>query len=144
MDQRLSVFCLGTGDMARARRFYEGLLGWTPQQTEGITAYYLGGMMLAIAEHGELAGDAELGAQAPAPGYRGFTLAHNVASEQEVDALLGQIGKEGGAYGAALLKPATRAPWGGYSGYFTDPDGNAWEVCFNPFWPLDAEGRINI
>jgi uncharacterized protein len=73
-------------------------------------------------------------------GFGGITLAHNVPSAEAVDRVLA----EAVAAGATLLKPAERAEWGGYSGYFADPDGYPWEVAWNPYFPLGADGRVQL
>lgn len=144
MEQRYSILTLGTSDMARARKFYEGLLGWRPFMTEGMTAYDAGGFVFGLFGHKDLADDANLPATVPSDGYRGFAVAYNARSEAEVDALLALIDDSGKAYGAKVLKPAHKAFWGGYSGYFADPDGHAWEVAFNPYWPISDKGQLDL
>ena len=144
MDQRYSILTLGTADMARARGFYEGLLGWKPFMTEGITFYDAGGFILGLFGHKELAEDANLSMGPIGEGYRGFAVAYNARHEEEVDALLALIETQGKSHGAKVVKPAHKAFWGGYSGYFTDPDGNAWEVAYNPFWPIDDTGHLQL
>ena len=144
MEQRYSILTLGTADMDRARGFYEGLLGWTPFMTEAMTAYDAGGFVFGLFGHKDLAEDANLDPVAPNKGYRGFAVAYNARSEKEVDDLLALIEAEGKAHGAKILKGAHKAFWGGYSGYFSDPDGNAWEVAFNPYWPISKEGLLEL
>lgn len=73
-------------------------------------------------------------------GNGGIALVQNFSSEAEVDAMLARAE----AAGARILKPAAKTFWGGYDGYFADEDGHVWEVAFNPFWPLDDDGRINL
>ena len=85
-----------------------------------------------------LAEDATVSAEGS--GFRGVSLAHNVRSDAEVDATLA----EAVAAGATLVKPGQKVFWGGYSGYFADPDGHPWEVAWNPFFPLDDQGRIEL
>ncbi len=144
MEQRYSMLTLGTANMERARAFYEDLLGWKPFITEKMTAYDAGGFVLGLFAHKDLAEDANLTPAVPCDGYRGFSVAYNARSEQEVDALLALVGDKGHAYGAKMLKPAHKVFWGGYSGYFADPDGNAWEVAFNPYWPITQAGKLEL
>jgi uncharacterized glyoxalase superfamily protein PhnB len=73
-------------------------------------------------------------------GFRGVTLAYNTRSRDEVDSVLA----EAVAAGARLVKPAEDVFWGGYSGYFADPDGHLWEVAWNPFWTIDVQGRVSL
>lgn len=138
MEQRLSVITLGVGDLERARAFYEGTLGWTPTgEAESLAFYNVGGFILALYPHEELASDMGPRGPAPAGPYRGFTLALNLGSRAEVDLLFAELK----ARGVQVIKPPEDAFWGGYSGYFTDVEGNAWEVAHNPFWTLDQRGR---
>jgi uncharacterized glyoxalase superfamily protein PhnB len=95
-----------------------------------------GGVVLALYRRKLLADDANMTSEGS--GFGGFTLARNVASKAEVDAAL-EVAKQAGA---TIVKPAHEAFWGGYSGYFADPDGHAWEVAYNPHWKLDAGGRV--
>ena len=82
----------------------------------------------------------DVGVSAEGSGFSGFTLAHNVGDEAEVDRVLAEAVEAGGT----LVKPAQKVFWGGYSGYFADPDGHLWEVAHNPFFPLDADGRVQL
>ena len=138
MDQRLSLITLGVADLVRARAFYEGGLGWRLADVpgEGIAFYQLGGIALALYPWDALAEDAQ---QTPTRGgFAGVTLAYNGRSKAEVDQVLARAV----AAGAKLVKPAQQVFWGGYSGYFADPDGHLWEVAFNPFFPLAADGAL--
>ena len=140
MEQRLSVVTLGVADLERSRAFYERL-GWrrAARASEGVAFFRTeGGAVLALYPRHALAEDA--GVPAEGSGFGGITLAHNVRSREEVDAVLA----EAAAAGAGLLKPAQDAFWGGYSGYFADPDGHPWEVAWNPFFPLDEAGRLQL
>ncbi len=137
MEQRISLITLGVADLETSRSFYERL-GWTRSvaQAHGVAFFHAGGMALVLYPRQALAGD--LGLTPEASGFRGITLAHNVRSRDEVDRVLAECVEAG----ATLLKPAADAVWGGYVGYFADPDGFAWEVAWNPSFPLDSEGRI--
>src|SRR5262245_43231891 len=134
MDQRLSIVTLGVADLARARRFYCEGLGWKASSAsqDAIVFIDAGGVVLALFNRDALAEDAQLDAS-PAASFSGITLAHNVRTKQAVDAALAAAVKAG----AKLLKPGQDVFWGGYSGYFADPDGHAWEVAWNPFFPMD-------
>ncbi|MBP2296644.1 VOC family protein [Azospirillum rugosum] len=142
MEQRISLITLGVADLARSRRFYEAGLGWTPSPAsqEAITFYQLGGMALALYGREALAEDAHLAEAGPTSGFGGITLAHNLRSREEVDALMARAAHAG----ARILKPAQEVFWGGYSGYFADPDGHPWEVCWNPHFPLAADGSLRL
>lgn len=137
MEPCLSLVTLGVDSVARARAFYEAL-GFTAARDsqESVTFFMAGGVVLALYGRAALAADAQVVA-APS-GFSGVTLAHNARSEAEVDAVLA----EAVAAGGTLRKPGQRVFWGGYSGYFADPDGHLWEVAYNPHFPLDADGRI--
>ena len=131
MEPRISLVTLGVTDLARSRQFYaEGLgLPLSAQSNDGVAFFELHGAWLSLYPRTALAED--VGAPAQSSGFRGFTLAHNVRTKAEVDAVLA----EAVAAGATLVKPAQEAFWGGYSGYFADPDGFLWEVAYNPhFW----------
>jgi uncharacterized protein len=95
-------------------------------------------MLLAMYPREELAKDANVADNGQ--GFKGFSLAYNTRSREEVDAVLA----EAEAAGAQILKPAQDAFWGGYSGYFADPDGFAWEVAWNPFWEISEDGKIQV
>jgi catechol 2,3-dioxygenase-like lactoylglutathione lyase family enzyme len=137
MDPRLSILTLGVADLDRARRFYRDGLG-LPVHTDmdAIVFFDLnddeGGVLLAIHPREALAEDATV---PPAgDGFSGITLAHNVAAKADVDDVL----QEAVDAGATLVKPAADTAWGGYSGYFADPDGHLWEVAWNPHLPLPS------
>jgi catechol 2,3-dioxygenase-like lactoylglutathione lyase family enzyme len=138
MEQRVSLVTLGVADLDRARRFYEAL-GWK-RGNEGadVVFFQLSGAVLALWGRKALAEDAHLSPKGS--GFGGITLAHNARSKAEVDALLA----DAKAAGATILKPAEDAFWGGYSGYFADPDGHPWEVAWNPLWSMDGEGRVSL
>jgi len=130
MEPRLSLVTLGVEDLARAARFYEEVLGLPRLPSPPTVAFFeLGRTWLSLFPRTALAADAQVPAEGS--GFRAFTLAHNVASEAEVDALLAHVA----AHGGRIVKPAQRADWGGYSGYFADPDDFLWEVAWNPHFP---------
>ena len=136
MDQRLSFLTLGVADFARARAFYEGGLGWKPKKTYENTVFYqANGFVFALYPRHLLAEDA--GVADGAGGFGGITLAINAKDEAGVDAIMA----EAKAAGANILKPAQKAFWGGYHGYFADLDGYAWEVAWNSSITIDNEGR---
>jgi catechol 2,3-dioxygenase-like lactoylglutathione lyase family enzyme len=140
MDQRVSLVTLGVTDLGRARRFYEAL-GWKRGNAdEGVVFFQLPGSVLALWSRASLAEDAGLADTGGAGGFGGIALAYNARSKADVDAVLA----EAAAAGAKILKPAADTFWGGYSGYFADPDGHPWEVAWNPGWSIDAEGRVSL
>ncbi len=139
MEPRVSIVTLGVGDIARARAFYDGL-GFRASSASNadVVFYDAGGVVLALFGRAALAADANVADSAP--GFSGVVLAHNVAGEREVDEVLA----EAVAAGAKLVKSGQKAFWGGYTGYFSDPDGHLWEVAYNPYFPLSAEGRVEL
>lgn len=127
MKPRISMVTLGVADLARSVGFYEKGLGLPRMEFEGDVAFFpLNGTWLALYGREALADDAQVPAEGS--GFSGVTLAHNVASREEVD----QVLQQAVAAGARLLKPGQDVFWGGYSGYFADPDGHLWEVAWNP------------
>ena len=137
LDPRISLITLGVEDVARATAFYERL-GWrkSPASQESITFIQLKGTVLGLFSRQALAEDA--GIANTAGGFSGVTLAHNVPSERGVDAVF----KFALSCGATEVKKPEKVFWGGYSGYFADPDGHLWEVAYNPFFPLDKDGHV--
>jgi hypothetical protein len=133
MEAHISIITLGVADLNRSIDFYRTGLGLptTHKEGEGIAFFQLRGTWLALYPHAALAEDAGLPPVRAA--FGGITLANNVASKQEVDRVIAQAL----AAGATLLRPAADMVWGGYSGYFADPDGHPWEVAWNPGLPLD-------
>jgi catechol 2,3-dioxygenase-like lactoylglutathione lyase family enzyme len=137
---RLSIVTLGVADLARSIAFYE-TLGWerAASSMDEISWFHTGYTNIGLFPREELAADAGVPDEPP-QGYAGFTLAINVETEDEVGAGL-QAAVDAGR---TLVKPATRADWGGLSGYFADPDGFLWEIAWNPSFPIDADGRVHI
>ena len=138
MKPRITIITLGVDDLERSLKFYRDGLGLP---TEGIVGEEFehgavvffdlqGGLKLALWPRKDLALDANIPASAPAPTE--LSLGHNVASKQEVDAVMEQAKRAG----AQILKPAGDTFWGGYAGYFQDPDGHLWEVAWNPQWEI--------
>jgi uncharacterized protein len=139
MEQRLSVVTLGVADLERARRFYEEGLGWRRGNRHAEVVFFqLPGMVLALFGRAELAADAQVPAEGS--GFGAITLAYCTRSREDVDAVLA----EAEAAGATILKPAQDVFWGGYSGYFADPDGHPWEVAWNPEWTLADDGTVRL
>jgi uncharacterized protein len=137
MEQRISVVTLGVADLDRSRRFYVEGLGWRPGfDQDGIVFFQAGRALLALFPRDALAADA----QVPAAGFGGIMLAQCVSSRAAVDALQAEVK---GA-GAKILKPAHETTWGGYSGYFADPDGHPWEMVWNPAWTLLPDGGVRL
>ena len=139
MEQRISIVTLGVEDLERSRAFYEAL-GWSRSVTnaEGVVFFQLGGIALALYPRSDLARDA--GIMDEGSGFAGFAISYNAASRDEVDEVLAEAEEAG----ADILKPAQEAFWGGYSGYFSDPDNYVWEVAWNPSFPLSEDGSIQL
>ncbi|HYM46660.1 MAG TPA: VOC family protein [Solirubrobacteraceae bacterium] len=138
MQQRVSLITLGTGDLARARAFYERL-GWQTraEPDADVVFFQAGGSIVALWDRGKLAQDSGI---QDGGGWGGVTLAHCVDSPQTVDSVLA----DAGAAGASIARPAAETFWGGYSGVFIDPDGHPWEVAHNPHWTLHEDGAVSL
>jgi uncharacterized protein len=137
VEPRLSLVTLGVVDLARARAFYEAL-GWRSASDEpDVVFFQSGGVILALWGRTELAEDSGV---RDSGGWGGVTLAHNVRSPAEVDAVL----SEAHAAGAAIARTGAPTFWGGYSGVFIDPDGHPWEVAHNPGWTLADDGSVHL
>lgn len=133
MEPRISIVTLGIEDLPRSIRFYrDGLRLPMINDGEGIAFFQLLGLRLALYPCRALAEDATVADDA-SRSFSGITLAHNLRTPAEVDALMSHVATIGGA----IIKPAQKVFWGGYSGYFADPDGHLWEVAWNPDFPID-------
>lgn len=138
-EPRVSLITLGVADVAASRRFYEALGFVAASSSQPAIAFFqIGGSALALFSRASLAEDACV--DNVEPGFSGITLAYNCRSEADVDAAFAHAL----ACGATMKKRPEKVFWGGYSGYFADPDGHLWEVAYNPFAPLDEEGRIKL
>lgn len=138
MEQRLSLVTLGVSDLARARAFYEAL-GWTTGAgpDDDVVFFQAGCMIVALWGRAELAVDSVV---EDSGGWGGVTLAHNVRSPGEVDAVL----ERAAAAGATIGRQGAETFWGGYSGVFVDLDGHPWEVAHNPHWVLADDGSVSL
>lgn len=137
--QRVSLITLGVSDLAAARAFY-ARLGWREHRASqpGVAFYQMPGSVLALFGRDDLAADQ--GRRGAPLGTGAATLAQNFATEADVDAAFAAALSAGGT----ALKAPERVFWGGYSGYWADPDGHVWEVAMNPFWPLSDDGSLTL
>jgi hypothetical protein len=136
---RLSIVTIGVSDLAASIAFYEAL-GWTRSSAsnDGIAWFSLTGSAIGLFPLDELAADANV--PVGGGGFGGITLAINLESEALVDAAI----ETAAAAGGTVTKPPVHTDWGGYSGYFADPDGYPWELAFNPFFPLGEDGALQL
>jgi uncharacterized protein len=136
--QRITLITLGVDDLNRSRAFYEAL-GWiVTQAQEGVIFFQINGAVLGLFGRSDLAADQ--GRPDATLGTGAMTLAQNFSTEAEVDVAFDLALKSG----AKSLKAPEKVFWGGYSGYFADPDGHVWEVAMNPFWPLGKDGSLTL
>jgi predicted lactoylglutathione lyase len=140
MSAHISLITLGVADVARATSFYEklGFVRSKRASEASVSFFQAGPVVLALWGREAQKDDAQAGALWTGNG--GIAVAQNLTSEAEVDAMMARAE----AAGARILKPAAKTFWGGYDGYFADPDGHLWEVAFNPFWTLDEDGRVRL
>jgi uncharacterized protein len=138
VEQRISLVTLGVADLARARGFYERL-GWRGREVEETVFFQTGGLAVALWGRAKLADDAGIEDRG-SDGFGGVSLAHNVRSRTEVDELL----RAAAQAGAGITRPARETFYGGYAGYFADPDGHLWEVAYNPGFRLDPDGALTL
>jgi uncharacterized protein len=138
MEQRVSLITLGVGDLERARAFYEAL-GWRTGAEPGddVVFFQAGGMVVALWDRAQLAEDSTV--EDPG-GWGGVTLAYNVRSPADVDAVI----DEARAAGATIGREPAETFWGGYSAVFVDPDGHPWEVAHNPRWTVGDDGSVSL
>lgn len=138
MEQRLSLVTLGVADLARARAFYEAL-GWVTgaEPADDVVFFQTGGMIVGLWDRGRLAQDSGV---EDSGGWGGVTLALNVRSPAEVDAVI----DEARAAGAQIAREGAETFWGGYSGLFVDLDGHPWEVAHNPYWTIADDGSTRL
>ena len=136
---RISLVTIGVSDLDRSRAFYDAIgFDRVNDASDGVAFYRTAGAILSLYPLESLADDAQLSPDRT--GFSGVSLAINLADQAEVDAALAHAE----SIGATILKPAETAFWGGYSGYFADPDGHAWEIVYNPHWPLDEHGLAQL
>jgi catechol 2,3-dioxygenase-like lactoylglutathione lyase family enzyme len=140
MRQKLTLITLGVEDIRRATDFYEKGLGWkrSAASMDDMILFPLGGIVLGLYPRKLLAEDA--GVDANSSGFSGITLSYNAKSEKEVEEVLDKVEK----LGASIVKSAQKVFWGGYHGYFKDPDGHIIEVAFNPYWEMDENDNLKL
>ncbi|MFG3689355.1 VOC family protein [Micromonospora sp. NPDC047740] len=138
MEQRVNIVTLGVADLARARTFYERL-GWRGQEVQETVFFQAGALVVVLWGRDKLAEDAGL-TDRGADGFGGLGLAQNVRSRAEVDEILHQAAEAG----ATVTRPARETFYGGYAGYFTDADGHAWEIAWNPGFALGPDGSLTV
>jgi hypothetical protein len=136
----ISLITLCVADIAKATSFYEalGFVKSKKASQDEVSFFRAGGVVLAL--WGREAQIEDANAEGLWTGNGGIVVAQNVASERDVDAVMARAE----AAGAQILKPATKTFWGGYNGYFADPDGHVWEIAHNPHWGLDTEGKVEL
>lgn len=139
MQQQISVITLGIDDLARSKHFYTEGFGWRPAfENDEIAFYQMNGFVFATWCKAALADD--MRRQPAGDGQARFALAHNVATRAEVEPLIASLVAAGGN----LLRAADEPVHGGFRGYVADPDGHAWEIAWNPAWPIDEEGHVSF
>jgi len=142
MEPRLSIITLGVADLERSYRFYHNALGFptTRKPDSGIIFFQTSGVCLALYPEDKLAEDISPDFPAKRARFPGITLAHNTRTKEEVDEILSDVEAAGGK----IEKPAQKTFWGGYSGYFSDPDGYIWEVAWAEAWEFNEDGSLVI
>ncbi len=140
MDQHLHIITLGVKDFQQSLQFYSQTLGWKPSgaTTDDIAFFQAGGVVLAIYPREKLAEEALTTPEGS--GFSGVTLAYNARSETEVDEIIKDLRSKG----VQIIKDPQKVFWGGYSSYFSDPDGFRWEVAYNPFILFDENGNLKL
>ena len=140
MNQHLHLVTLGARDFEASKNFYSETLGWKPSSAsnDDVVFFQVGGVVLSVFSREELAKDAQTASEGQ--GFSGFTLAYNAQSEAEVDEIINDLR----AKDVKILKDPQKVFWGGYNSYFADPDGNCWEVAYNPFFSFDEKGNLKL
>jgi catechol 2,3-dioxygenase-like lactoylglutathione lyase family enzyme len=139
VEQRVSLITLGVGDLARSKAFYQAL-GWVGQEVEETVFFQAGGMAVVLWGRDKLAEDAGADPPAGGGGFGGTALAQNVRSPGEVDDIIAAAGRAGGR----ITRPPQPTSYGGYAGYFADPDGHLWEIAHNPGFTLADDGTLTL
>ena len=138
MEQRISLVTLGVADVARSKTFYEAL-GWRGQETEETVFFQVGGQAFVLWGREKLASDAGI-EDSGTEGFGGVALAHNVRTPAEVDDVISTAARAG----AVITSSAHATSYGGYAGYFADPDGHVWEIAHNPGFTLGEDGTLTL
>lgn len=140
MKQHLHLVTLGVNDFKKSVDFYTNILGWKPASAsnDDVAFFQAGGVVLGLYPREKLAEDAMVSPEGI--GFSGVTLAYNAQSEAEVDTIIADLKSKG----VKIMKEPQKVFWGGYSSYFADPDGYLWEVAYNPFFPFDESGNLNL
>ncbi|MEO3807804.1 VOC family protein [Sphaerisporangium sp. B11E5] len=141
MEPRISLITLGVADLHRSYEFYRDGLGLPTSRKpeEGVVFFRTSGVVLALYPYSDLAGDVGPGWEVPRSKFTGITIAHNVRERHQVDEVLELAARAG----AEIVKPAADTSWGGYGGYFTDPDGYLWEIAWGAF-PFHEDGSLDV
>ena len=140
MKQSISLVTIAVNDFAKELEFYRDTLGWKPFNViEGTIAFFnVGSLILSLCEYKELSAD--VGGELTTTPPLGITLALNLPDESSVDAVFAELQ----AAGATIIKQPVKASWGGYSGYFADPEGHLWELAYNPQFQYDTSGTMMV
>lgn len=138
MEQRITFITLGVQDLDVMKNFYRNKFGWTTLREEGIVFFRLNGVILGLFPAEELAADAGIEELHPVAGFRGFTMAINFRSREEVDDRFTELRDKG----VRIICPPEEVFWGGYRGYVADPEDNLWELAWNPFLDMDESGNV--
>ena len=135
MQQQISCVTLGIADLARSRRFYVEGFGWKPVfENPDVIFYQMNGLMLGTWLAKSLEEDMRRGTVHPGT----YSIAHNVKTKEDVQPVIDRLAK----FGGKVLRPADAPPHGGFRGYVADPDDHAWEIAWNPGWPISPEGYV--
>jgi uncharacterized protein len=139
VEQRVSLITLGVEDLARSKAFY-GALGWSGQEVEETVFFQAGGSAVVLWGWDKLADDTGVDPRSEAGGFGGMALAQNVRSPGEVDEIIAAAERAGGR----ITRPPQPTSYGGYAGYFADPDGHLWEIAHNPGFTLADDGTLTL